>query len=48
MVIGFILLDCFNPRPHTAGDTEEMLVLVSEKKFQSTPAHGGRRRENVY
>jgi len=34
----------FNPRPHTAGDVHAAEFLVSSKEFQSTPAHGGRRR----
>ena len=33
----------FNPRPHTAGDMPERICPLSANKFQSTPAHGGRR-----
>ena len=33
---------CFNPRPHTAGDPQVILVQYGRALFQSTPAHGGR------
>ena len=33
---------CFNPRPHTAGDVLAYRAPVGPLLFQSTPAHGGR------
>jgi len=33
---------CFNPRPHTAGDTTKDWTRCYTRLFQSTPAHGGR------
>ncbi len=37
-----VWMRCFNPRPHTAGDTPATLPAYRDRLFQSTPAHGGR------
>ena len=39
-------LKCFNPRPHTAGD-HKSAPCKSQRWFQSTPAHGGRRSNRI-
>ena len=33
----------FNPRPHTTGDCGSLRLYPSRQRFQSTPAHDGRR-----
>ena len=36
-----IIIDCFNPRPHTRGDAKDCAVNHT-KLFQSTPPYEGR------